>query len=246
MTSIAGYNLKATPCCGTVYSTPRYRSINLSAWEYWTDGYRYGSLFSNDHGLRQCKCGGCYLVSEMQFISEVEETETPYAAQVESEDLPKAIANARTPEIELAGRLDYWQDLNHPYRESYRSHRDAEEAATKAAWIAANPDRRTWWQRFRKAPPPQYVRSADGPFTYPPYELSEAQRENLFALLSLHESEAVQIDHEARAELHRELGQFEQAMQALEEKPDDEKNTTQQLLKRLIKEKETAPMRYRM
>lgn len=246
MTSIAGYNLNATPCCGAIYSTPRYRSINFSAREYWTDGYRYGSLFSNDHGLRQCQCGDCYLVREMQFISEVEETETPYAAQVESEDLPKAIANARTPEIELAARLDYWQHLNHPYRDSYRAHRDAEDAATEATWIAVNPDRRTWWQRFRKVPPPKYVMTADRPFTYPPYELSEAQRENLNALLRLQENEALKIDNQARAEMHRELGQFEQAAQALQEKPDDEKNTTQQLLKRLINQKEFAPMRYRM
>jgi hypothetical protein len=253
MTSIAGYNLNTTPCCGATYSTPRYRSMNFMAWEYWTDGYRDGSLMPNDHWLRQCKCGDCYLVGEMQFISQVEETDAPYTQRVASEDLPKAIANARTPEIELAARLDYWQDLNHPYRESYRAHRAAEEAATKAswesdkaAWEAANPDTRSWWQRFRKVPPPQYTQPISGPFTYPPYELSEAQRENLCALLSLHESEAVQIDYEARAELHRELGQFEHAMQALEEKPDDEKNKTHQLLKRLIKVKETAPMRYRM
>lgn len=246
MTSIAGYNLNASPCCGATYSTPRYRSMNFMAWEYWTDGYRDGSLMPNDHGLRQCQCGECYLVSEMQFICQVEETEAPYATHVASADLPKAIANARTPEVALAARLDSWQHLNHPYRDSYRAHRDAEEAATQAAWTAANPDRRTWWQRFRKVPPPKYVMTADRPFTYPPYELSEAQRENLNALLRLQENEALEIESEVRAEIHRELGQFEQAAQALQEKPNDIKNTTQQLLKRLIKQKETAPMRYRM
>lgn len=246
MTSIAGYDLKVTPCCGKTYSTPRYRSMNFMAWEHWTDGYRHGSLMPNDHGLRQCNCGNFYLRSELQWISQVEETEVPYTTCVAPEDLPKAIVSARTAEIELAARLDLWQHLNHTYRESYRAHRDAEEAATEAAWTSANPDRRTWWQRLRKVPPPKYVMAADRPFTYPPYELSEAQRDNLNALLRLQDIESVHIDNQARAEMHRELGQFEQAMQALEEKPDDEQNMTQQLLKRLINDREVAPMRYRM
>ena len=177
MTSIAGYSLNITPCCGTTYSTPRYRSINFSAWEYWTDGYREGALFSNDQGLRQCKCGNFYLLNELTSIGQVEETEVPYTERVATADLPKAIAQARTPQIELAARMLHWQALNQPYRERYRAHRDAEEAATKAAWEAVNPDTRTWWQRFRKVPAPKYVRPAGSPFTYPPYELSDEQRQ---------------------------------------------------------------------
>lgn len=253
MTSIAGYNLNTTPCCGATYRTPRYRSINFSAWEYWTDGYRYGSLFSNDHGLRQCQCGDCYLVSEMQFICQVEESEVPYTARVASEDLPKAIASARTPSIELAARLDYWQELNHPYRESYRAHRAAEEAATKAswesdkaAWEAANPDTRSWWQRFRKVPPPQYTQPISGPFTYPPYELSDEQRDNLKALLRLNDNGDIELNPQTLAELHRELGQFEQAAEALRLIPENKTDVTTRLLKKLVKNKEIAPMRYRM
>lgn len=245
MTSIAGYNLNTTPCCGSTYRTIRYRSMNFMAWEYWTDGYRDGSLMPNDQGLRKCQCGDFYLVNEMQFIGQVDESDVPYAQQAKPEDLPKAIANARTPDIELAARLGYWLHLNHPYRESYRAHRDAEEAATQSAWSAVNPDRRTWWQRFRKVPPPQYVRPAHSPFTYPPYELSEAQRENLNALVRLQENKNLRLDNETRAEIHRELGQFDQAMQALEESTNEE-DKTWLLLKRLINEKETAPMRYRM
>lgn len=46
--------------------------------------------------------------------------------------------------------------------------------------------------------------------------------------------------------MHRQLGQFEQAEKALQDMPTHEKNVTQRLIKRLIKEKVTAPMRYRM
>lgn len=246
MTSIAGYSLNITPCCGTTYSTPRYRSINFSAWEYWTDGYREGALFSNDQGLRQCKCGNFYLLTELTSIGQVEESDVPYTERVAAADLPKAITQARTPEIELAARLLHWQALNQPYRERYRAHRDAEEAATKAAWEAANPDARTWWQRFRKVQPPQYVRPENSPFTYPPYELSEEQRDNLKALLRLNANGDIELDPLTLAELHRELGQFEQAAEALRLAPENEGDVTTRLLKKLVKDKEIAPMRYRM
>lgn len=246
MTRISGYYINAAPCCDARYSSPRYSSMNFSAWEYWTDGYSDSSLMPGGHGLRKCKCGNFFLLAELKKTELVDETDVPYPDSVDPQELPQAIAQARTPFIELAARLDYWQHLNHPYRERYRAHRDAEEAATKAAWIAANPDRRTWWQRFRKVSPLQYVRPSDSPFTYPPYELSEAQRENLNAMLRLHESKAVQIDHQARAEMHRELGEFEQAAEALRNVEEKDRGVTSRLINKLAKDKETAPMRYRM
>lgn len=133
MTSIAGYNLSATPCCGVIYKTLNYRSMNFSAWEYWTDGYREGTLMPNDHGLRQCLCGAFYLVKEMEFIEQAEVSRAPHTARVQAADLSQVITTARTSEIELAARLDYWQLLNHPYRVRYRAHNDVK----KAAWIAA-------------------------------------------------------------------------------------------------------------
>jgi len=241
MTTIAGYNLCATPCCGAIYRALNYRSMNFSAWEYWTDGYREGTLMPNDHGLRQCLCGALFLVKEMEFIEHVEETNAPHTSHVADTYLPVAIAQARTSEIELAARLDYWQLLNHPYRVLYRAHSDSK----KAAWISANPDQRSWWQRICKAQPPKYVETINQPSTYPLYELSEMQRDNLKALLRLHEEE-LRNDNETRAELHRELGQFEQAMQALQEEPIDEGDFAKHLIWRLIISKVNAPMFYRI
>ena len=45
----------AAPSCRSLYSTPKYRSINLSAREYWTDGHKEGSLMSGDGGFRKCQ-----------------------------------------------------------------------------------------------------------------------------------------------------------------------------------------------
>ena len=71
------------------------------------------------------------------------------------------------------------------------------------------------------------------------------QSDNLKALLRLHEEE-LRNDNETRAELHRELGQFEQAMQALQEEPIDEGDFAKHLIWRLIISKVNAPMFYRI
>lgn len=245
MTRIAGYYLKISPCCGATYSTPRYRSINFSAWEYWTDGYRDGSLMPGGHGLRKCKCGNFFLLSELQEIAQVEETDVPYPEHVAPDELPQAITQARTSDIELAARLCYWEHLNHSYRERYRAHRNAEEASTKAAWDAANPDNRTWWQRLRKVSPPQYKRPKGSPFTYPTFEPTPTQRENMLALLKLLQKQEY-LDHETLAELHRELGQYEEAERELQLLTKDDQSHATCVIAQLVKEKQPVPMRFRM
>lgn len=220
--------------------------MNFMAWEHWTDGYRDGSLMPNDHGLRQCHCGNFYLIRELQHLGETEDTEIPFAEKVKAEDLPLAIAQARTPSIEQAARLLYWMHLNQPYRERYRAHRDAEEAATRAAWEADNPDTRTLWQKFRKVEAPPYQRPPNSPFTFPPYEPCKNQTENMQALVSMQGDQAHRLDCVTRAELHRELGQFESAAQALAELKEEDQDVTSRLIDKLIQQKETAPMRYRM
>ena len=161
MTIVSGYNLNTTPCCGAQYATPRYASMNFTAWAPWTDGDSDGGLMPGGHGLKKCQCGNFFLLGELIHIGSAEDTDVPYAARVTPEDLPQAIATARTPAIELAARLDYLQYLNQPYRELYIAHRDAEDAATKAAWVAANPDTRTWWQRFHNVPEPKYKQTTN-------------------------------------------------------------------------------------
>lgn len=245
MTRISGYYIKALPCCGAQYSTPRYRSMNFSAWEYWTDGYRDGSLIPGGYGLRQCKCGNFFVLSELLEIAQVEETDLHHPDHVKGQDLPLAIAQARTPAIELAARLEYWEYLNHPYRERYRAHRDAEEAATKASWEAANPDTRTWWQRFRKVPTPQYKRPKGSPFTYPSFELTQEQRDNMLALLPLLQKQE-RLDHEALAELHRELGQYVEAERELLQLTEDNQSKATRVIAQMVKERKPQPMRFRM
>ena len=61
MTRIAGTNIIKAPCCGTLYSTTAFTSINFMASEHWTDGATENSLSQSDGGLRRCKCGSYFL-----------------------------------------------------------------------------------------------------------------------------------------------------------------------------------------
>ena len=124
MTIIRGVRIMASPCCGAQYSFPRYVSMNFMAFEYWTDGWRDGSLMPNDEGLRRCKCGQYLLVRDMVAVDTADASELPYMDWVPDEQLPECIAQAGSDEIEVAARLGYWRHLNHPYRERYRQHRD--------------------------------------------------------------------------------------------------------------------------
>lgn len=246
MTIVSGFNINTNPCCGAQYATPCYASMNFTARAHWTDGDSDDALMPGGHGLKKCQCGNFYLAGELLHIGFAEATDVPFAVCVTPEDLPQAIATARTPAIELAARLDYWQHLNHPYRDLYRTHRDAEEAATKAAWLAANTDQRTLLQRVQKVPEPKYVRPTGSPFTYPPFELSDTQRVNLLALQALLTQRNSEWEKLYLAEVHRELGDFEQALQVLQQIPEEDQCTTSRLIASLATEKVAALTRYRM
>lgn len=201
----------------------------------------------NDHGLRRCKCGNYFLQSELITVSEVDDTDEPLAPRVPPGDLPTAIAQARIPAIELAARLDYWQHLNHTYRDQYRAHRDAEDAATELAWYTANPDQRTAWQKLRKMDrKPRYEPVVDRPITFPVFEASPVQRENMLALLGLIET----LDDAARhtfnrMEIHREMGQFDEARQALARVDQADDASLYRLALQLVDQCHAAPVRYR-
>jgi hypothetical protein len=229
------------------YSKRRYASINYSSSEYWTDGYREKSLMPNDRGLRRCGCGNYLLRHELIVVGHVATTDVPSAPMVGHEELPQAITQARNPSIELAARLDYWQHLNHPYRERYRAHREVEDAATKAAWEASNPDTRSSIHKaLLPGRIPKYTPPADRPVTFPLFEPSAAQRENMMAALDLipgaADAERYALE---RVELHRELGQFNEAQEALQAVDGETYPTLHRLTTRLIEMEIAAVVRYR-
>ena len=140
MTMVRGVRILAAPCCGAQYALPNYMSMNFSAFEFWTDGWRDGSLMPNDEGLRRCQCGQFVLLKNLVEVGVADDSPLPSLGHVSAEQLPECIASAASEEVELAARIMVWHHLNHSYRERYRQHRDAEEAATKAKWHAAHPN----------------------------------------------------------------------------------------------------------
>ena len=161
MTKSIGAITLAAPCCGARYAYPNYTSMNFMAWAYWTDGWRDRSLMPNDEGLRRCTCGQFFLLQDMKAVEESDDAEgegLPFTMVVPDEQLPDCFDQAVSAQVEVAARLGYWRYLNHGYRDDYVEHRDAEEAAIRAAWIANNPDRRTWWDHLLRRPAGRYSR----------------------------------------------------------------------------------------
>ena len=250
MTIISGVRILAAPCCGARYAAPRYRSMNFMAFEYWTDGWREGSLMPNDEGLRRCMCGQFILLKELVEIETAETSDLPRIDRVPEEQLAACIAAADREELEVAARIECWHYLNHPYRQRYRNHRDAEEEATKATWEAANPDRRTWWDKLRRRKAPEYHRPPNSPFTYPAFEPTDEQLQNMTLLSDiLHvwslESRPRQ-NPLALAELLREQRRFDEALAIILALDNADDDVTSKLIAKLSGEKQSAPMRYRL
>jgi len=254
VTRVSGVRIVAAPCCGAQYAQPRYSSMNFSAREYWTDGWREASLMPNDAGLRRCRCGRLVTLGDLVEISTAPESDLPLIDRVPDEDLTGCLNQTLAEDVELAIRRQLWWYLNHPYRKLYRQHRDEEDAATQAAWEAANPDRRTWWDKLLRRELPRYVRQAGRPFTCPPFEPSPEQLGNLERLASiLRARREVASNVTTRtelglelAELCREQGQFEAAEAALSGVDADEAGGTGKLTADLIRERLAAPVRYRL
>lgn len=203
----------------------------------------------NDEGLRHCHCGKFIRVAEMLQVETAENRELPFMRHVKSDLLPLCIAQASDEKTEVAARRSYWLHLNHAYREIYRRHRDAEEAETKARWHSEHPDTRTWWDKFRGHKPPEYSRPGDSPFTYPTFEPTSEQVQNMNRLSEiLHGWD--QVGHKGHelelAELYREQGRFEEALDMIQATSEEENTVTSRLVKKLITQRTTVPMRYWM
>lgn len=83
------------------------------------------------------------------------------------------------------------------------------------------------------------------PATY--QRLTCVQQDNMRALLLLLNNEDNRKKHlEEILELHRELGEFEEAAKALNEYEDIDRSKVSKLLADLVKDREMAPVRYRL
>ena len=249
MTIVRGVRILAAPCCGARYASPRFVSMNFSAFEHWTDGWRDFSLMPIDTGLRRCQCGQLVILNRMVAVGADDRSDLPSLNCVPDEDLHECISQAANTEIEAAARRALWWYLNHEYRDRYRQHRDKEEATTRESWEATNPDNRNMLDKLLKRKPPVYSRPPSSSFTFPKFEPSTEQLGNMKRLseilLDWNSTANAQFNLEL-AELLREQGRFEEAERAILAVHADQVSVTSKLISKLITENQSAPIRYRM
>ena len=74
---------------GTLPTAHRYVSMNFMAFEYWTDGWRDGSLMRNDKGRRQSQCGRFVLTKDLGELETADTSNVPRIGHVPSELQPE-------------------------------------------------------------------------------------------------------------------------------------------------------------
>ena len=146
--------------------------------------------------------------------------------------------------------------LNDSYRKKYCTHRDAEDAQTDAnwenEWRRANPDDRSIFKklidklrRIKHQRPPI---NPNRPFTFPVFQPTTEQAENMEKLIELllNSTERLHLEYPIElAELYRELGKFDTAIKLINGIKDEDQDSFSRLLLELSIEKTTAPIRYR-
>ena len=179
-----------------------------------------------------------------------------FAPHVHTSDLKHAIAIATSEKVELAARRDYWIHLNDAYREKYCIHREAEDAQTDAdwenEWRRANPDDRSIFKnlidKLRGIKPQLPPLNPNRPFTFPAFQPTTEQTENMEKLIELllNSTERLHLEYPIElAELYRELGKFDTAIKLINGIKDEDQDSFSRLLLELSIEKTTAPIRYR-
>ena len=227
MTRMAGSYVVQTGCCGALYRRQAYASINFSAHEYWTDGRRVNSLFPNDGGLRKCQCGSFFLLHDCDKLY----------------DLPKDNLKPRAPKGWQHTKDNWWRRLlGKPSLGDYLSNYDirTEEEITaqeqaKPPWPLAIQEsdlptaietaaghvqleiaaRRLWWMSQNDPFREVYRKHKEiHPDTFPPFEASDEQKENMLKLAYLLEDQYSPPWLEV-AEICREVGDMDAAAKAL-------------------------------
>ncbi len=210
----------------------------------------------NDSGLRKCKCGNYFIQSEAVKLEIPAGDDREFAPHVHTSDLKNAIANATSEKVELAARREYWMHLNDSYREKYCTHRDAEDAQTDAnwenEWRRANPADRSILKnlidKLRRIKPQRPPINPNRPFTFPVFQPTKEQAENMEKLIELllSSTERLHLEYPIElAELYRELGKFDTAIKLINRIKDEDQDSFSRLVLELSIEETTAPIRYR-
>jgi hypothetical protein len=241
MTRIAGINIIKAPCCGALYSTTAFASINFMASEHWTDGATENSLSQSDGGLRRCKCGSYFLSGQAERVGFIpkntdrQEEQTEYSiAKIFGKIGKLLIAEDKAKPQTVRKLPSQWaanETVIPPKAQSVTGSAIAELLGSKPQdknlLIQA---RRLYWRhlndQFRDEYRAYKVIHKD---SFPPYAPRAAQMDNMEQLADLLEDHEM-VDELELGELYREMGQPLKARAKLAKVgEDDQKLCTMQL-----------------
>jgi hypothetical protein len=236
MTRISGFNLVGAKCCGAIYATARYTSLNMMATAYWTDGAVDGALVPTDGGLRKCDCGSYYLLQDTFKLGTSNETQLPLARRVLDEELQAVLQQKLSTNVELVVRRRYWHLLNSAYRNEYIKYRNIQNENVFQSQAIIK--RLKQFLKFAERHDAQNV-----PFA-PKYTPTKDQVYNIERLLALLMSREHR-EYLDIAEAYRELSRFADAAEAVRLSQEQD-SARAKLILRLAMEEVNAPYRYRL
>lgn len=218
MTRISGINIIKAPCCGALYSTTAFASINFMASEHWTDGQDENSLSQSDGGLRRCKCGSYFLsgyAERVGFIpknSGQQPEQTEYSIAKIFGKLGKLLIAEDKAKPQTIRKLPSQWAANEtvipPKAQSVTGTAIAElldsKPQNKNLLIQA---RRLYWRHLNDQFRDEYRAYRDFYIdSFPPYAPSAVQMDNMEQLATLLEDHDM-VDELELGELYREMGQ---------------------------------------
>jgi hypothetical protein len=221
MTRIGGFKQLRSLCCGRVYSSTVYRTVNLSAAAFWTDGQKDGAQMAPFENTRRCGCGRIVLMGELEEEGFVDfdphrdrrrpiglwarlagwlrgERQDAHLASLDR-DPPESLPLIPDEEVE-----DVLREIDGSQSDTRRQRIIERELRTRS-WRLGNDGYRVQYREAREA-------HAAVP---PPFAIADGQRQSMLRLLSLKLEEDGK-DWLEVAELFRQLGDFEQAESALQ------------------------------
>ena len=218
MTRISGINIIKAPCCGALYSTVAFASINFTASENWTDGTTENSLSQSDGGLRRCTCGGYFLSGYAERVGFIPKNTGQQPEQSEysiakifgkigklliAEDKAKPQTIRKLPTQWAAN-----ETLIPPKAQSVTGAAIAELLDSKPQDInLLIQARRLYWRHLNNQFRDDYRAYRDiHKDSFPPYAPSAAQMDNMEQLAALLEDHDM-ADELELGELYREMGQ---------------------------------------
>jgi len=254
MTRISGYQVIRAPCCGARLTTTAFASLNFMANEHWTDGRAVGSLSPTDGGLRRCTCGSYFLLSQSESLELIRKKEpvrvVTRSLQIEAWLRRKSKETTTQAMERLFGvrQETAIEAIPIPIPPAAERVNDSELTQLLATNFTDRKllitARRRYWRYLNDAYRDVYrAHKEHSPDTYPAYEPSTVQIDNMLRLILMLE-EVPTSDSFEIVELHRELGEPEKALKVLSAIK-DQTNVFARVSYELIALGNSGPARYR-